>query len=445
MTGDVRADVAHLVRRAAFGAPPDEVDGLAELGYEGAVDALCRLDGDDPGAEAVDRPAFDTELYLARVQGSARDRGAASRQARRDRIALASWWVRRMVAADRPLHEKLTFHWHDHFATSTAKVRVTELLAHQHATLHALGAGRFRDLVDAVARDPAMLVWLDGRRNVAGRPNENFARELFELFVLGHDAGPGGDHGHGGVPGYDEDDVAEAARALTGWRVDLAAGSSDLVARRHDDGTKTVLGRTGPLGLVDVVDVATTHPACAPHVVAGLWSRLARPAGPDDPVVVELADTFAADGGDLAALVRAILLHPEFRAEGTRQQLVRSPVEHLVGLCRTLGVEVDEAGVASLAEQGQVPFAPPDVDGWPPGAAWLSTATARSRLALAGRLAAAAAPGLEDPGSSARPAMLARLLGVERWSPSTESSLEDAPDLASALTLAAVAPEYVVC
>lgn len=445
MDDPVRADVAHLVRRAAFGLPAEEVDALATLGYEGAVDVLCRFDGPDAGAEAVPRPAFETALLLARSDGNARDRGAASRQGRRERAALAAWWVQRMVAADQPVRERLTFHWHDHFATSTRKVRVTELLAHQHTTLHELGPGRFRDLVEAVARDPAMLVWLDGRRSNADRPNENFARELFELFVLGHAAGPAGDHAHGDGPGYTEADIAEAARAFTGWYVDLVDGTSRLVARRHDTGTKTVLGVTGDLGLAEVVDVATAHPACAPHVVAGLWSRLARPAGPTDPVVVELAAPFASDGGDVAALLRRILLHPEFRAPETRQQLVRSPVEHLVGLCRTLGVAPDERSITDLALQGQVPFAPPDVDGWPSGAAWLSTATAQHRLAAARRVSEAAAPALADAAGPDRSAHLARLLGVEGWSAATASSLDAAPDLVTALTLAGVAPEFVVC
>jgi uncharacterized protein (DUF1800 family) len=444
VSDQVRAEVAHLVRRAAFGAPPDEVDALAELGYEGAVDALCRLDEPDAGAESVAPPFIDTDLYLRRRQGGEDDRQAADGQARRERTALAHWWVRRMVAADIPLREKLTFHWHDHFATGD-KVRSAGLHARQRDLLHALGAGRFPVLVEAVARDPAMLVWLDGRLNVVGRPNENFARELLELFVLGHGAGPAGDHSHGTAPGYDEDDVAEAARALTGWRVDAATGTSTLVADLHDHGTKTVLGRTGALGLAEVVEVATAHPACAPHVVAGLWSRLARPARPDDPVVVELAVLFADDGGDVAALIRRILLHPEFRAESCRQRLVRSPVEHLVGLCRTLRVDVDDTSLAGLSRQGQVLFDPPDVDGWTSGAGWLSTSTARSRLAAAIRLARAAAPGLVDPGPGGRADHVARLLGVERWTPTTSSSLEAAPDLATAVGLAAAAPEYVVC
>lgn len=434
----VRADVAHLVRRAAFGAPPEEVDALAELGYEGAVDALCRFDAPDPGAESVPRPVLDTEGYLSRSRGDRDSRRLAAEQRQQERDALAAWWVRRMVAADVPAREKLTFHWHDHFATSASKVRINELLARQHATLHDLGTGRFRDLVEAVARDPAMLIWLDGRRNGVDRPNENFARELFELFVLGHG-------GHHGPPPYAEADVVDAARALTGWRVQVRAGTSRLVDDEHDHGTKTVLGRTGRLGLTEVVDVATSHPACAPHVVAGLWRRYARPAGPDDPVVRELAAAFVAEGGAIAPLVRRILLHPEFRAPATRQQVVRSPVEHLVGLCRALRVPVADEDVAGLADQGQVPFVPPEVDGWPDGTAWLSTATARGRLAVARRVASAAADALDDPGPARRPAVLARLLGVERWSPTTAASLTGAPDLATALTLAAVAPEHVVC
>ena len=138
------------------------------------MDALCRLDEPDAGAESVAPPFIDTDLYLRRRQGGEDDRQAADGQARRERTALAHWWVRRMVAADIPLREKLTFHWHDHFATGD-KVRSAGLHARQRDLLHTLGAGRFPVLVEAVARDPAMLVWLDGRLNVVGRPNENFA------------------------------------------------------------------------------------------------------------------------------------------------------------------------------------------------------------------------------------------------------------------------------
>ncbi len=226
---------------------------MAELGYDRSVDAVCDILGPDAGVAAIPTPTFETEAYLERRRsGDPAARRTAARAAAEERRALVVWWIRRMVAAERPLREKLTFLWHDHFATSGEKVKVAELLYQQHATLHQLGSGRFDDLVMAMATDPAMLVWLDGRDNTAEAPNENLARELFELFTLGH-AAPGGHH----HPAYTEQDVAEAARALTGWRIDRSTGEGLLDARRHDHGSKTVLGTTGALGVAEVVAVAT--------------------------------------------------------------------------------------------------------------------------------------------------------------------------------------------
>lgn len=436
---DTRSAVAHLVRRAAFGAPAEEIDALAASGYEGAVEQLCDL-GPDPAADAVPAPTFDTAGYLARRNGDEASRREAALTAKAERRALPLWWVRRMVAAERPLREKLTFLWHDHFATSIKKVKVAELLHRQRQTLYDLGPGRFDDLVHAIARDPAMLLWLDGRDNRAGAPNENFARELLELFTLGL----GGGHDSHGSASYTEDDVAEAARALTGWKISRRTGEGVLNPSLHDTGTKTVLGSTGALGLDEVVAAATQHPACAPHVVARLYSRLARPARPDDPVVVELAAPFAADM-DVTALLRRMFLHPDFVAPATRTALVRSPIDFVVGLARVLRFTPDERTLRVLAGLGQLPFLPPDVAGWPANEAWLSTASALVRLQLASsvaeRVPVDALVGTE-PGD--RPVALARLLGVDRWGSATAASLEAAPDARAALTLAIVAPEHLV-
>ena len=436
---ETRSAVAHLVRRAVFGAPADEIDELAALGYEGAVDRLLDgLDGDDPGADSVPAPEFRTLEILGARQGTAEERRAANARAGEERRALVLWWVQRMVAADRPIREKLTFLWHDHFATSLEKVSLAELLHRQYRTLYDLGPGRFDDLVGAVARDPAMLVWLDGRESRVGAPNENFSRELFELFTLGH----AGAHAHHVGSAYSEDDVADAARALTGWSITPAI-ESVLVPGRHDDGTKTVLGTTGRLGLDDVVAAATQHPACAPHVVSRLWSRLARPAAPDDPVVVELAAAFAADL-DVRSLLRAMFLHPDFLAPATRTALVRTPVDLVVGLCRTVGVTPDERALGLLAGLGQVPFVPPDVSGWPANEAWLSTGSALLRLRLADFVAERTAVA-ERLGTRADrwPDELARLLGIDDWGP-TAATLRAAPDARTALTVALVAPEHLV-
>jgi uncharacterized protein (DUF1800 family) len=432
---DERAAVAHLVRRAAFGAPAATIDELADRGYEAAVDVLCSFDAADPGADAIAPPTFDTAGYLAARDGDQEARQAAAKQARTERRALPLWWLRRMVAADQPAREKLTFLWHDHFATSIEKVKLAELLFRQRQTLYALGADRFDELVHAIARDPAMLIWLDGRENTKAAPNENFARELLELFTLGHP-------GHEAAGAYDEHDVAEAARSLTGWRIDRASGVGVLDPRRHDRGTKAVLGRTGDLGLDDVVAAATTHPACAPHVVARLWSRLARPAAPDDPVVIELAASFARDL-DVAGLFRRMLLHPAFRDDTARVALVRTPVDLVVGTYRALRLEPDASTIAVLFGLGQLPFLPPDVSGWPANEAWLSTATARVRLEWAVGVAARVDPSVLDIEAD-RPAGLARLLGIASWTTETADALDAATDPRQALALALVAPEHLV-
>jgi uncharacterized protein (DUF1800 family) len=436
---DTRAAVAHLVRRAAFGATAEDIDALAATGYEAAVDQLCEL-GPDRAADAVIAPTFDTAGYLQSRKGDKAQRQEAARIAAAERRALPLWWVRRMVAAERPLREKLTLLWHDHFATSIEKVKLAELLYRQRQTLYELGPGRFDELVHAIARDPAMLIWLDGRDNRAGAPNENFARELFELFTLGLGSG----HGTHGPPPFTEDDVAGAARSLTGWTISRSTGTGALDPRRHDTGDKTVLGATGALGLDEVVAAATRHPACAPHVVARLYSRLARPARPDDPVVVELAAPFAADL-DVRALLRRIFLHPDFVAPATRAALVKTPIDLVVGLARALRFTPDERVVPLLAGLGQLPFLPPDVAGWPANEGWLSTASALLRLQLAEAIAGRArVDDLLDGNPADRAATLARLLGVERWSLPTAAALASAPDARAALTLAIVAPEHLV-
>jgi uncharacterized protein (DUF1800 family) len=436
-----RRDVAQLVRRVAFGAPAARIDQLAALGYEGAVEELCDLRRPDAAAGALPPPTFDTARYLAAREADDATRQAAERAAAEERRALPLWWVRRMVVADNPVREKLTFLWHDHFATSIEKVKVAELMYVQRQTLYELGVDRFDALVGAIARDPAMLVWLDGRESKVGAPNENFARELLELFTLGH--GAEGHEGHGSQP-YTEDDVAEAARALTGWVIDPATRAGRLVARRHDRGPKTLLGTTGPLGLDEVVAITTQHPACAPHVVARLWSRLARPAGPDDPVVQELAAPFARDL-DVSALLRRMLLHPAFREDSTRGALVKTPVDYVVGMARALGITPDERVVPVLAGLGQLPFLPPDVSGWPANAAWLSTASALLRLQVAVVVAELARlDDVDHLSARERPDVLARLLNVDRWTDSTAAALRKAPDGRTALTLALVAPEHLV-
>jgi uncharacterized protein (DUF1800 family) len=282
-----------------------------------------------------------------------------------------------------------------------------------------------------------MLVWLDGAQNVKGAPNENFARECFELFTLGH--------GHAGHQPYGEDDVAAAARAFTGTR--FLRRQHEVVSQpaRHDDGMKTVLGQTGRWQGTDIVRIATSDPASIPFVVSRLWSRLARPAAPDDPVVMELAAS-SRPVLDVGALMPRLFTHDEFRADATRVGLVKQPVEWLVGSCRSLGIDPDDPRlVAPLRTLGQVPFAPPSVGGWPANRAWLTTGAAQARLALAARLAELGRGAVDGNGSAARVDAIGRTLGIGSWTPATAEALRSAADDPHALvTLALVAPEHLL-
>ena len=435
----VRSDVAHLLRRTGFGAPAATVDDLADLGYAGAVDEVLRsLTAPDPAADAVDPPSFDTVGYLQRVRGDRAAQQAAQQQARTEARSLVAWWLRRMVAADHPAREKLTFLWHDHFATSLVKVKVAELLHLQWQTLQQLATGPYDDLVRAMTVDPAMLVWLDGRHSTNEAPNENYGRELLELFTLGH-----GDGHHAGQP-YTEADVREVARALTGWVI-RPDGSTVLEPARHDAGPKRILGEIGSLGLDDVVRLTTRHEACAPHVVSRLWSRLAFPVDPADEVVTDLAPAFGRDL-DVGALLRRLLLHPAFRSDVARTGLVRMPVDFVVGTLRALPVELpEEVLLSSLHALGQLPFVPPDVAGWPKNEAWLSTASAQARFGFAVAVATRAeVPEVADATPAERPAVLARLLSVDGWHGATAAALVDAPDQRRALTIALASPENLV-
>jgi len=410
---DPRPAVAHLLRRTGFGPTAAEVDEAAARGYGQTVERLLDFSAADP-ADAAALPSFTEE----------RPRQAAEQ--------LVSWWLGRVAATAHPLREKVAWFWMGHFATSIEKVRRAEYMARQYQLFHDHGTGDFLALTQAVAKDPAMLLWLDAATNVAAHPNENFARELMELFTLG-------------IGNYTEADVKEAARTFTGWRAAARTGEFTIARRQHDDGVKTLLGQTGPWGGEDAVRIIVGQPACAPFVVSRLWSHFAYPVTPADPVVAELAGPFAATH-DIGTLVRAMLLHPRFTSDQARTGLVKQPVEWLVGLARALNLPAgDRRFATALTALGQVPFAPPSVGGWPQNDYWLSTASTLARLRVA--VAAARAADLSAVASHKgddRVEAAARLLSVE-WSDVTRRALgQAADDVNGMVALALVSPEYTL-
>jgi uncharacterized protein (DUF1800 family) len=285
-----------------------------------------------------------------------------------------------------------------------------------------------------MAKDPAMLIWLDASQNNKAHPNENFARELMELFTLG-------------IGNYTETDVKEAARAFTGWYLDRQADAWALRPQVHDTGTKTVLGVTGNLSGEDVIHVVTSNAASPRWIAARLWSHFAWPVDPSDPIVTrDLAPAFARDG-DIHALLRSVLLHPQFVSSTARTGLVKQPIEWLLGIVRTLNIPANDPKlIAALTSLGQTPLRPPNVAGWPQNDYWLTTASSLGRLRIATTIAQAVdVPALNAATAGDRPAVCARLLEVGPWLPSTATALaEVAATPKTLLTLALVSPDYLL-
>ncbi|GAA1595687.1 DUF1800 domain-containing protein [Kribbella sancticallisti] len=360
-------------------------------------------------------------------------RKAANKARAAQEVQLAVWWLDRMVAGERAT-ERLTWFWHGHFATSSQKVRSPQFMLAQNQILRAHARGSFAELAQRLITDAAMIRWLDGNDNRKGSPNENLAREYFELFTLG-------------IGNYTEIDVFEGARALTGWTVRRTSAQARFVPARHDSDPKTILGQTGDFGAKEFVDLALAKPESAKFVIGRLWFRLVSPTPPSSATLARLVAAYGTKR-DIEAVLRAIVVEPAFRDSASA--MVKQPVEWAVGLMRALNVRPSGLNdkmklrlLAGLRGMGQVPFRPPSVGGWPSGASWLTTSAGVTRLQLAQLLAKQAELG-QLPKASARVDGVRALLGVDAWTDRTRNALAGLTDPAQLVAVAACAPEYVV-
>jgi len=424
--------VRRLLQRVGLGPRPGELATATGAGFDATFAALT-TPGPDAGVTATPPPALPAPPAPASrtdIAGRKARNQADAAQAR----TLVTWWLDRMVAADSPFPERMTWFWHGHFATSVQKVRSAALMYGQNATQRRLGGGDFRALAQAMIVDPAMLVWLDGGGNKVGKPNENLAREFMELFTLG-------------VGNYSENDVREAARALTGWQVDVTGDTSSVNARNHDPGPETVLGSTASYDASSLVDLLVTRPA-SPRFLAGrIWTRFVSDTPPDPATLDSLVAAYG-PGHDVTALLRAAVGNPAFAEPAS--VLVRQPVEWLVAALRALRLPASKVAPAALRAGltglGQTPFAPPNVGGWPAGTPWLTTAAALARLELAQALTAAAdlSP-VTDVAPGSRVEATAALLGLPAFTPRTASALAPLGGNPPQLVAAALAsPENAV-
>jgi hypothetical protein len=349
------AQARRLLWRAGFGPAPGQAEALAGQPIEAVVQSLTR----PSGAATLHGPAptDDEGNALAPADSWGHDH---------------CWWLDRMVRSDQPLVERMTFIWHDWFANSNEKVNDQQRMLDQNSLFREKALGNFHDLFAAVTVNPAMLVFLDGISNDKWDPNENYAREMMELFSLGADRGA-----------YSEDDVREMARALTGWTADWVEGvgleNFRFLASRHDGASKTVFGQTGKWGWEDAVSLCVTHPLHPSFFVAKLWGYfVATP--PSEATLASLQGLYAGSGYEIRPVVEAILQHPDL-LDGP--ELVTPPVVYNAGLLRAIGRPIDTTAWAWLCSgAGQQLFYPPNVSGWD-FTRWLDTSTAKARWELA--------------------------------------------------------------
>ncbi|MEW6159154.1 MAG: DUF1800 domain-containing protein [Verrucomicrobiota bacterium] len=369
---------AHLLNRAGFGGSPEEIEKLAALGLEGAVASLVDYERiPDPAVKpgwAQPDPERATRFQAMR-KASPEERRELQRmeqRKQRERITeLRQWWLHRMATGPRPLQEKLTLFWHGHFATSTEKVRDAYLMWRQNEIFRQHASGSWLKLLTEVSKDPAMLVWLDQAQSRKEHPNENFAREVMELFALGE--------GH-----YTEQDILEAARALTGWTYDRMQQEFVYRDRLHDPGVKTVLGRSGRLTGDDVLAQIVSQPQSARFITAKLWSFFAA-ENPPEPLSNALAGAFTRSGMQFKPVLRQMFLSREFYADNVVRNQVKSPVQWLVSAVRMLERELPPAAISTNMTRalGQDLFAPPNVKGWDGGLTWITTNNLLNRYNLA--------------------------------------------------------------
>jgi len=378
-------DTAHLLRRAGFGADPATVRAAAQAGLSATTDALLH-----PERTPED---LDDDGLLNRLAGllPVPMNGGIPTQ------AVKMWWAHRMVASPRPLVEKMTLFWHGHFTSKDGGAQ-GEMHYKQNQLFRRNALGSFRTLTLAVSRDPEMLRYLNGNQNYKLHPNENYARELMELFTCGI--------GH-----YTEDDVKAAARAFSGWN--MRGGEFAFNANQHDNDPKTFLGKTGNWNGDDIVDILVASPATAQRLCTQLWAFFAYP-DPEPAVLNALTKTYFSSGYDVRAVLDRIFRSQAFYSDKARFAVIKSPAQYVIGTVNMLGMSKaielslpditpanDMAATraaqlaagrriallaglpAAMRSMGQDLFSPPTVKGWDGGTAWINTSTLMSRIAFA--------------------------------------------------------------
>ena len=368
-------DARHLLNRAGFGASASEIERYAGMSREQAARQL--LDGARTAA-VTPPPAWTTSAealsYPRGPNASEMERKSFQQEQIREGLELRGWWITEMLATPSPLTERMTLFWHNHFVSSQEKVKLSLLMYRQNVTLRAHALGNFGDLLHAIARDPAMVIYLDNAQNRRGSPNENFAREVMELFTLGEGQ-------------YGEQDIREAARAFTGWSLDRDSGTFRFRPFIHDDGIKSVLGTSGNLDGDQVLDILLARAETAEFVVRKLWREFVSP-DPDEESIRRIARRFRDSRYDIKTALHAIFTSDAFYDRRNRAVLVKSPIDLVVGTLKQFDIVPGEPApfAVAAAGMGQNLFSPPNVKGWPGQEPWINASSLLARKQFLERL-----------------------------------------------------------
>ncbi len=390
-----KEEARHLLNRAGFGGSPGDVARFHAMGREAAVDSLLEP---EESIEDYPRPEWaEPETAMIRAAAQVQEgrkirlaaRGLSPEEAqelrkksvkpmqmeiRQQTLESQGWWFRRMLKTEAPLREKMVLFWHDHFATSIQKTRFPVLMMQQNELFREFAFGNFRELTGRMVKDPAMMIYLDTQRSNKTMPNENFAREVMELFTLGEG-------------NYTEADVKEAARAFTGYKLDRQTGEVTHWQGRWDGGEKEVFGKSGRFRGEDVVDLIFEREACAEFMARKLWVYFADEK-PTEETVKSLAGVFREGGYEVKPVLRDVFLSREFYSENVVGSQIKCPLQYLVQMLKELEMDEPPPGFPMMGQNqlGQVLFMPPNVAGWDWGKAWINTNTLLTRYNLAGRL-----------------------------------------------------------
>lgn len=432
------AHARHLLWRTGFGGSAEQVALLAEWGLEKSVDHILdfeKVPGDAVKAEDFDKdimrpPARDErEMYRAAQRSQDEDKLAQFREMRQrreanDRVqigAMQRWWLKRMIETPRPLEEKMTLFWHGLFATNYRTIENSYHMFLQNQLFRTHAVGSYADLLKGIIRDPAMLAYLDNNDSKKGKPNENLAREIMELFSLG-------------VGNYSERDIKEGARALTGYTFE----DDEFVfqARNHDTGVKSILGRTGPMKGEDFVDAILAQPACARYIARRLYHQFVADVPPDErggdtelepaqrSVLRLMGSQLASGNYELRPVLRRLFTSTHFYEPRFRLQRIKSPVELIVGAIRSLNTPVRDLSILNDATDlmGQRIFFPPSVKGWEGGRSWINTSTYFVRQNVLAFLISGKKPQGYDATADTQPFDALAVIGSQASSPDTATA-----------------------